>query len=379
MESLSKRGHKIRVIDFEARSGIGDISQSMKLRVFQDAHRTDPDSSVSLIRPGMIRFPGFGRLSSILTQFRAIFENAARWCNVIVLYSVPTNGLQTLLASKILDKPIVFHSFDILHRMTNHDFLRPPTWALERLVYQRVNRVVVISQELGRYMSGIGVRLNDIVLLPPAVNVQRFDPSISGKEIRSELGIEEYQKVVLFSGWLYEFCGLDLVLSRLGELLESTPDLTMVICGDGPLTSKLCQIRDQLHLERCVKMLGRRSYEEMPSVVASADICINPYLPDVRSNFAFPSKIAEYMASGKPVISTDLPGTRSMLGDNSGVILAPASRLIESLKKLLEDDDMRKKAGDQCRRFCEQNFSLDRVVAKFEQILAEVVSERVRN
>ena len=375
MESLSKRGHTVRVVDYEAKPTFREITGSMRQRIFPNYHRTDSNSSVSVIRPGSIKLPGMGRLSSALGQFKTIFKSVARWCDVIVLYAVPTNGLQTIFASKLLAKPVVFHSFDILHRMTNHSFLRPPTWALERFVYSRADKVVVISAALGRYMEGIGVPQEDIVLLPPAVNTERFNPSVSGEKARNELGITPKERVVLFSGWLYEFSGLDLILESLGEVLKQVPEVSVVICGDGPLKVKLLQLRRDLGLERYVKILARRPYDEMPSIVASADICINPYLPDIRSNFAFPSKIAEYMAAGKAVLATDLPGTRSLLPSGSGVSLVPFSKFPEALIQLLLDDDRRVQAGEAAQRHCMRNFSLPTVTDRFENLLVELVSE----
>lgn len=313
----------------------------------------------------------------MLGQFKAIFEQVAQWCDVIILYSVPTNGLQTVLSARFLDKPVLFHSLDVLHRMTGYSFLRAPTWALERFVYSRVDKVVVISAALRRYMEGIGVRPEDIILLPPAVNTRRFAPTVSGEEFRRELGITRTEKLVLFSGWLYEFSGLDFLLSSLNEVTAQRPEIRIVICGDGPLRDKLQQMQERLSLGRYVKIIGRRPYSEMPSIVAAADICINPYLPDIRGNFAFPSKIAEYMAAGKPVLATDLPGTKSILGEDSGVVLVPPEQFMTTLKALLDEEELRIQAGRKCREFCVQNFSLEGVATTLETVLRELVSQNV--
>jgi len=378
MESLTRRGHEVRVIDFEARWRREGQSNPFTSRVFSNVQRTDPTSSVCLIRPGMLKVPGLGRLSSVPSQFKVIFEQIAQWCDVVVLYSVPTNGVMTLLLSKLIDKPVIFHSFDILHRMTGNPLLLSPTWAFERFVYPRASKVVVISPSLKRYMETIGVPSSDIVLLPPAVNTTMFNPGNSGDRFREELGISDDDKIVLFSGWLYDFSGLDTMLQDLSGMVDDFPDMKLVICGDGPLLPKLRTMQTKLDLEHQVKILGRRPYGQMPTIIASADICINPYLPDIRSKFAFPSKIAEYMASGKAVISTDLPGTSSMLGSNSGVLLVPPSEFMDSLRKTIANDEWRKASGEDCRRFCEEHFSLDAVVSRFESILTELVRDRRR-
>jgi len=189
MEFLSKKGHTVRVLDYEARWHHGNILHSTKSKDLPNLHRTDPESSVRLLRPGMLRVPGIGRLSSFGSQFRIIFEQMARWCDVVVLYSVPTNGVQTILSSKLLSKPVVFHAFDVLHRMTGYNLLRAPMWTLERFVYQRVNKIIVISASLGKYMRRIGVPNDSITLLPPAVDTKKFNPSVQGSNVRKEQGI----------------------------------------------------------------------------------------------------------------------------------------------------------------------------------------------
>jgi len=376
MEFLSKKGHTVRVVDYEARWQHGDIIQSAKSKTIPNAHRTDPESSISLLRPGMLRVPGIGRLSSLGSQFRVIFEQMARWCDVVVLYSVPTNGVQTILSSKLLSKPVVFHAFDVLHRMTGYGLLRPPTWTLERFVYQRVNRMIVISASLGKYMRKIGVKDENITLLPPAVDTKKFNPSVDGSTVRKQLGIRNDEKVVLFSGFLYEFSGVDLVLQSVKDLLEDVPNLRLVICGEGPLQSKLIQMRQNQGVEKYVNILGRRPFEQMPSIVAAADVCINPYLEDVRSTFAFPSKIAEYMAAGKSVVATDLPGTESILGLESGAVLVPIEHLVDSLNTVLKDDDLRRRLGSKCREYSETIFSIESVSKRFENVLSEAANRQ---
>jgi glycosyltransferase involved in cell wall biosynthesis len=373
MEHLASRGHEVTIIDYEARWRSQEDCQHFTSRTFPAINRTGSGSPVRLIKPGMIKAPGVARLTSAPGQFRSIFEQMARHCDVVVLYSVPTNGLQTLVFSRILGRPVLFHSFDVLHRMTGHQSLVAPTWAFERFVYRRVDKIVVISSALRDYMKSIGVRENNIVLLPPAVDTNRFHPSVSGDRFRKSIGLNINDTVVLFSGWLYEFSGLDTVIRSFMDLMDEVPQLKLVVCGDGPQLDELQRLRNSLELKDQVKILGRLPFEEMPRVIASADLCINPYIPDVRSNHAFPSKIAEYMAEGKPVLATDLPGTRSLLPPQSGVELVPPSQFIDRMREMIVSEDQRSDSGRAARKYCEANFSIESVGDRFEQTLESLI------
>ena len=374
MEFLSKIGHEVRVVDFEANWESGNKTVSLRSRQFLDIHRTDKEASVRVFRPGMLKLSGISRLSSWMPQFKVIFEQMVSWCDIVVLYSVPTNGVQTILSSRLLSKPVIFHSYDVLHRMTGHSFLRAPTWMLERFVCRRANKIVVISAALANYMRDIGVPAQKVVLIPPAVDTCKFNPSVDGRGIRRELGIRDDEKVALFSGWLYDFCGIDLVFRAIEDLAQNIPRFRLVVCGDGPLLDTLVRLRAELGIERYVCLLGRRPFDDMPGIVAGADVCINPYLPDVRSIFAFPSKIAEYMAAGKSVIATNLDGTESILGKSSGAILVSPERFADAIRSVMTDDDLRQKLAEQCRNFCLDNFSLQLIAQRFESVLTETIA-----
>jgi glycosyltransferase involved in cell wall biosynthesis len=346
-------------------------------RVYDNIHRTDDAAKVSLIRPPMVKLPGVARISAMLSETKEIFEQMVEWCDIVVLYSVPTTGVQTVILAQLLGKPVVFHSFDVLHRMTGYPILSWPTWTLERFVYRRVDKMVVISGALLHYMKEIGVQ-TDILLLPPAVNTELFNPKVSGTDFRRELGLDKEDFLVLYSGWLYDFSGLDMVMKSMKDLQEKIPTIKLIICGDGEFKPRLEQLRDQLGLGSSVKIVGRKPFEKMPSIVASADLCINPYLPDVRSTYAFPSKIAEYMAAGKPVLATDLPGTRSFLPSSSGVSLAPPKKFVQTLIDLAIDKTKLPESGRMVRKFCEYTFSLDSVTDKFGHVLEEALTSRMQ-
>ena len=376
MEYLARRGHEVTVVDYQARWKAPVRGQHIRSRVYPAVRRTDSGSPVRLVRPGMAKVPGIARLTSFPGQFSSIFHEMTR-CDVVVLYSVPTNGLQTIISARILAKPVLFHSFDILHRMTGHRFLAAPTWTFERFVYKRANKVIVISGALGDYMESLGVLKENILMLPPAVDTNMFNQSIPRGKFRSQLGFTDKDKVALFSGWLYEFCGLDVVMRSMEKLVERVPELKLVVCGEGPLLNLLRQISTELRLKGQVRILGKVPFDWMPMVVASADLCINPYLPDIRSSYAFPSKVAEYMAAGKAVVATDLPGTRSLLPSASGVLLVPPNKLVEALLETILDDDSREEMGEAARKYCESNFSINRVTDRFEESLLQLASSRL--
>jgi len=82
-----------------------------------------------------------------------------------------------------------------------------------------------------------------------------------------------------------------------------------------------------------VHLLGRKPYEDVPAYVKGFDVCLNPYLMDETAANCSPLKLYEYLASGRPVVSTDMPEARKFqdvvgIGETHAEILA---RLEEAL------------------------------------------------
>ena len=110
-ELLSLSGHRVCAIDYESmwvRDNALDFG-SLKTTVIDNAARAYPGARVELVRPGFIKIPGLSRLSTVLTHSREIKRTIRdRKIDVVVLYSVPTNGIQAVRAAKKLRVDAIF-------------------------------------------------------------------------------------------------------------------------------------------------------------------------------------------------------------------------------------------------------------------------------
>ena len=97
----------------------------------------------------------------------------------------------------------------------------------------------------------------------------------------------------------------------------------------------------------------------------------------IKSGSGTRLKVLEYLASGKAVVATDLPGTESILGSESGALLVPIEQFVDSLKIVLKDDEQRRRLGSKCREYSETNFSIESVSKMFEDVLSEAANIQV--
>jgi len=90
--------------------------------------------------------------------------------------------------------------------------------------------------------------------------------------------------------------------------------------GEGDAFDDLQRIREEYHLDDRIILTGKQPYESIPAFIASSDICLLPAYNNEVMHDIVPIKLYEYMAMGKPVITTKLPGVIAEFGEGHGVV-----------------------------------------------------------
>src|SRR3972149_1422002 len=204
-EGLSLLGHQVYAIDYEDTWKRGDKG-GLKTREFKEVTRVFKEARVDLIRPGFLRLGGLSRLSAMATHCREISKTIKeKNIDAVMLYSVPTNGLQTIRQAHKAGVPVVFRSIDILHKLVKHPLLRAPTKFLEKRVYSRADAILAITPHHARYVAGLGADVNKVKVLPLPIDTGLFRPGVDTAQIRQKWAISESEAVVVFIGTLFEF------------------------------------------------------------------------------------------------------------------------------------------------------------------------------
>jgi glycosyltransferase involved in cell wall biosynthesis len=179
---------------------------------------------------------------------------------------------------------------------------------LEREAYHECTALIAISHALAdRLVAEMGVPREKIAVIPNGVDVQRFDPArVSARRSASAF-------TVLFVGSLASWQGLDILL----RAAAAVPDIHVTIAGDGPERAAL----EALAGDR-VQFLGRLSPDDIPALIASVDVCYSGH-----TAFRSPLKLYEYMAMGRPVISSAVPDATAALVDGQSGFLFPPGDL----------------------------------------------------
>lgn len=378
-ELLSRAGHRVFAVDYEDDwRGLSLRPGHLQTREVKGIARAVSGGAVTLRRPGFIRLPGLSRLTAAFNAYREI-ERLIREekIDIIVLYAVPTSGLQTVTLAKKYGVPVVFRAIDILHRLVRYRALRSPTRMMEKRVYQGVDKILAIAPRYARYVAAMGVPESRIKLVPLPVDTDLFKPEPGSADLRGKWGIHDRDRIIVFVGTLFNFSGLDGFIRRFPEVLKAVPEAQLLIVGDGPQRPRLEGIITEMELEKRVVITGFQPYETMPDYINLAEICINTFVDNEENEDIFPGKIIQYIACGRATVSTPLKGITSMLaGPSHGILYADAEGLAGAVVNLLQSRQNQKVMGQAGQEYVLAHHSYKNITRQFEAELEDVVREK---
>ncbi len=373
-EILSLRGHDIRVIDYEILwKTLGRRELYSRREIFNNVSKIYSGAKITVLRPGMIKIPWLDYVSLIFSHRREITRQIEEFSpDVIIGFGILNSYLATKAARKN-NLPFIYYWIDVLHRLIPFRRFQPIGKMIESKTLKQADRVLVINDKLRDYVVKIGAPPGQTQVLRAGVDTKQFRHTESNT-VRKQYGIRKEDFVFFFMGWLYHFSGLKEVALQLAG--TENRNLKLLIVGEGDGYDELQTIRVEHDLQDRVILTGKKPYQEIPSLIAAADICLLPaYTAESIMQDIVPIKMYEYMAVGKPVISTKLPGVMKEFGENNGVVYVDKPEdVIEKAMELIQNGSL-KELGSKARKFTKR-YSWDNITDEFEKILKEVVEEK---
>lgn len=178
-------------------------------------------------------------------------------------------------------------------------------------------------------------------LVPGATDVERFTPSHALAQLSDPA-------ILLYHGRVDARKGVFDLLEAVRLLLVGGSRVRLLISGIGPDTARVRERIGELGLQDAVEVLGAVPYEHAHEVYQRAEVFVSPTYAEGFSN-----TILEAMASGLPVVSTDVVGVRDCVRpDDNGVLVAPAdpAMLAAGIRRVLTDDALRRRVAERAHR-----------------------------
>ncbi|HYZ16832.1 MAG TPA: glycosyltransferase family 4 protein [Candidatus Acidoferrum sp.] len=174
----------------------------------------------------------------------------------------------------------------------------------ERAVYPRAQRIVVLSEAFGRIVQeDYAIDPARIRVVPGAVDLARFDRSVTREQARAELGWPQDRPIVLAVRRLAATKGLEELIDAIDIVRQKIPDVLLMLSGNGPLAPALAERVRAKNLDRWVRFVGQLG-DALALGYTAADMTV---VPSVALE-GFGLVVVESLACGTPALVTPVGG-----------------------------------------------------------------------
>jgi glycosyltransferase involved in cell wall biosynthesis len=320
-------------------------------------------------RHGVVALPGF---AAEMKRLRDELLSLVRSQGIDVVQTHLLRSLDFLVASLKASAPVqvywTFHNanFDLrADHLSRHRWLLGPKRRAHHALYQlcarRVDGLIAVAPDVKTSILAAmpGIPAEQIAVIPNGVDTRRYRQTVDRAALRRSLGLDERARLIAVVATLKEQKGHHILLDAAASVVHRYPEAHFLLIGDGELRPALVSRIGALGLEEHVHLLGTR--HDVPNLLAASDLFA---LPSLWEGLAM--ALVEAMASGLPVVATDVSGTRQVMIDGATGLLVPpadAERLAAALVVLLEDPARAREMGVAGRNRVESQFSASRQAA----------------
>ncbi len=249
---------------------------------------------------------------------------------------------------------------------------------LEQQAAVEADLVITLTEELASEVSSWGVPRDRIVLVPNAVDIDRFVPAPVDAAIAKELRLRSGVPVIGYAGSAVAYEGLELLLEALALLAQQGEDFIFVLVGDGKVIDSVKAHAKKLDIETHCRFTGRVPFDEVPRYLSCMDIMPVPRLSLPVTEMVSALKPLEAMAMGKAVVLSDVSPHKIMAGDNERALLFrknDVKDLAQVLRSLMQNPIERKRLGKAARAWTEKERSWNAVTRTYAAVLERVCRE----
>lgn len=228
-------------------------------------------------------------LSSILQRWMKVMDFA----DPIVWTFLPT-GITLDIIDNLNHKLVVYYCIDSFSVSSSPAKKIRPT---EKKLLKKADLVFVTSKALYDYCAQYS---NKVSIFAFGVSIGNFEKArLTDSAVPNELKCIN-KPIVGYVGGIHKWIDQGLVKS----LAETSPEYSFVFVG--PIQTDISLLQGIKN----IYFLGNRDHQELPYLIKNFSVTIIPYLVNAYTKNVYPTKLNEYLAMGKPIVSTDLPEIR---------------------------------------------------------------------
>jgi glycosyltransferase involved in cell wall biosynthesis len=273
--------------------------------------------------PGLTRgINGWIASRSLLPRARAFGPD------LMLAYWVYPDGFAALQVARALRIPCVVGALGTDIHVRSGVNIR-----MTRKTIAGVDALLTVSEDMRRQtIAQFGAQPERVHTVINGINTAIFYPA-SQNEARVALNIPLDQELILYVGRLVATKGLGELVEAVKSLVPSRPKLRLVLVGDGVMRTQLLELIAASGLTDRVILPGGLPPERVATWINASNLLTLPSWSE-----GYPNVVVEAVACGRPVVATDVGGTREIVNASNGILIAPrnAQLLASALEQTLD-------------------------------------------
>jgi glycosyltransferase involved in cell wall biosynthesis len=229
---------------------------------------------------------------------------------------------------------------------------------LELRILKYADVVVVRNRDSKDYLEKRGIKA---VVIPVGVDINKYSPKYSEG------------KYILYGGRLASEKGVNLLLkayAMLGGRMQAK--FKLVICGSGPLERELRDLSASFEIQDRVTFIAWLPNPEFIKKVAESAVFVLPSMYE-----GMPVAVMEAMASGKPIIASNVPGPKDIITHGRDGYLFERGNIVqlrEFLELLIENSGLREELGREARETIEEKYTFEKIADMYLKLYEEIAN-----
>jgi glycosyltransferase involved in cell wall biosynthesis len=285
---------------------------------------------------------------------------------------------RSLFACRRRGWPIVYEIHSLLGEEVERNRLgRGPVFrayhAMEQGVLRHAAAIIVLGEPVRDVVvQEKGVPADRVSVIYPGIDLGEYaDPGPPA----SIPGIGPGHKVIMYVGSIvHPNQGVPVLIDALPRVFDAMPEARCVLVGGPAEAGEAYRAQLGEHGDKLVVLTGQTP-SQVVALTRRADVLVHSRLA-CRENYSVQSKIAVYLASGRPIVATDFADYRKLLGDTGAGLLTPVepSALAEGILRVLREPEIAARLASATRRVAEEYFAMDRNVDRYLDVYRQAVA-----
>lgn len=233
--------------------------------------------------------------------------------DLVLAYWVYPDGFAAMRAARSIGVPCVVGALgsDIHVRSGINQIMT-------RRTVNGVDALLTVSEAMRQSaIREFGAQPDHVHTIVNGFNTSVFFPR-DRAEMRQKFGIKADEKLIIYVGRFVEAKGMRELIAAFKEMCAQDSRVGLVLVGDGVMRDELLALIRQQGLQDRVRVPGGLPPEGVAEWISACDVLTLPSWSE-----GYPNVVVEGAACGRPVVATDVGGTREILNDSNGILIPP--------------------------------------------------------